>query len=142
MNREPQEIVLQGRSVCGHNVVGDTLVSQQNSGVRYDLDPETCLISNRQHDLYGEAMAGRILVFANPKGGVAASWSLASLAERGIAPCAIIFRRASPVFVQGAIFARLSIVHELAQDPCATIRKADRCTLVPSEGCVTVRRSG
>ena len=140
MMDDPPTLTLEGGSGCGPDTRGDALVSSENFGVRYDLDPETGVISNRQHDLYGRSVAGKILVFANPKGGVAASWALAGLRERGIAPRAIIFRHANPIFVQGAIFAGLPILHRLAQDPCIAIRTGDDCALFPSEGRVVIHR--
>ena len=136
----PQTFILDGGAGCGPDVRGAALVSTDNFGVRYDLNPETGVISNRQHDLFGHSVSGRVLVFANPKGGVAASWALASLVEQGIAPLAIIFRDANPIFVQGSIFAGLSIIHRLEPDPCTTIRTGDYCELFPSQGRVVVSR--
>ena len=120
MTRLSRKIVLEGGSGYGPEVRGEAIVSQNDFGVRYDLDPETGVISNPQHDLYGHAVSGRVLVFANSKGGIAASWALANLVEKGIAPVAIIFREASPIFVQGSILAKLPIIHRLAPDPCTT----------------------
>jgi predicted aconitase with swiveling domain len=138
MTPAPRKRVLDGGSGWGPDVRGEAVVSLSDFGVRYDLDPETGVISNRQHDLYGCSVSGKVLVFANPKGGSAASWALANLVERGIAPVAIIFRDASPIFVQGSIFAGLSIVHRLAPDPCTNIRSGESCELFPSEGRVVV----
>ena len=76
-----ERILLSGGSGCGPEVQGTALVCSDNFGVRYDLDPESGVISNRDHQLYGESVAGKVLVFANPKGGVAASWALADLVE-------------------------------------------------------------
>ena len=87
-------------------------------------------------------MAGKVLVFAYPKGGVAASWALASLVERGIAPLAILFREASPIFIQGSIFAGLPILHGLSPDPCTSIHTGDSCELFPGEGRIVVIPSG
>jgi|GEM_PF-2567918 uncharacterized protein len=137
---QTQDVILAGGFGVGPEVQAIALVSQHDFGVRYDLSPETGVISNRQHDLYGEPVRNKILVFANPKGGMAASWALAGLVERGIAPAGIIFRNASPIFVQGAIFAGLPIIHRLRQDPCAEIKTGDLCTLKPTSGQVVLHR--
>lgn len=138
MNGAPRSRVFEGGAGYGPDVAGTALVSADNFGVRYDLDPESGVISNRDHDLYGEAIAGKILVFACPKGGVAASWSLADLAERGIAPLAIVFREASPIFVQGSIFAGIPLMHGLSPDPCTSIATGDYCQLFPAQGRLVV----
>ena len=138
MTPDAPKLMLDGGSGCGPDVCGNALVSVENFGIRYDLDPESGVVSNPRHDLYGETVAGRVLVFAAPKGGIAASWALASLVERGLAPLAIIFRNASPIFVQGCIFSGLPLIHRLTPDPCTTIKTGDYCELIPSQGRVLV----
>ena len=137
--RTPTFTLSNGRGM-GPDVTGPALVSAQGFGVRYDLNPETGIISNRDHDLYGESVAGRILVFTKPKGGVAASWSLADLNDRGMAPLGIVFRRASPIFAQGALFAGLTLIHDLDEDPCAHIKTGDELTLLPDQGRIEIFR--
>jgi predicted aconitase with swiveling domain len=132
--------ILEGGSGCGPETGGIALVTQDNFGVRYDLDPETGIIANREHDLYGHSVAGKVLVFAQPKGGVAASWALADLADRGIMPVALIFREVSPIFVQGCLFAGLPVMHQLQPDPCTTLQTGDYCELFPALGRVVVTR--
>jgi len=133
-------VVLSGGRGLGEDVRGPCLVSQHGFGVRYDLDPATGVISNQEHDLYGHALSGKILVCPYPKGGVAASWCLADLKGRGIAPLAIVFRRASPIFVQGALFADIAIMHGLKDDPCGIIRMDDDAGVFPRDGRIEIYR--
>ncbi len=128
------KVALSGGRGVGPDVEGEVLVSQQGFGVRYDLDPATAVISNRDHDLYGQSIAGKILVFLAPKGGVAASWTLADLVQRDLAPLGLIFERASPIFVQGALFAGLPIMHDFAQPACQVLTSGRRLTLQPRAG--------
>lgn len=132
--------ILTGGRGVGNEVRAKVLVSQHGFGVRYDLDQATGVISNRDHDLYGQSVSGRILVFTQPKGGVAASWSLAGLKERGIAPAGMICRQASPIFVQGAIFAAIPLVDSLSVDPCSVLQTGEDVLLLPKEGCVRAKR--
>lgn len=127
-------LALSGGRGVGPDIEGEALVSQQGFGVRYDLDPETAVISNRDHDLYGHSIAGKILVFRAPKGGVAASWTLADLRHRKLAPAGIIFERASPIFVQGALFADLPIMHGFSEPACEILRSGRRLILRPRAG--------
>ena len=142
MSASPKKMVCElsdGRG-CGDEVRASALVSQQGFGVRYDLDPASGVITNPDHDLFGEALQGRILVFTRPKGGVAASWSLADLQQRGLAPAGIVFHVASPIFVQGALSAGLPIIDQLEGDPCELIRSGDEVALFPREGRLEVYR--
>jgi predicted aconitase with swiveling domain len=129
---------LSGGRGIGEPVRGPALVSQQGFGVRYDLDPTRGVIANPDHDLFGHAIGGHILICPYPTGGVGASWSLAELKERGLAPLAIVFRRASPIFVQGALFAGMPIIHDLDDDPCTAIKTGDEIALFPREGVIEV----
>ena len=129
---------LSGGRGIGPDVMGPALVSAQSFGVRYDLDVESGIIANRKHDLFGQSVAGKILVFAEPKGGVAASWSLADLKRRGVAPLGIIFRSVSPIFAQGAIFAGLALIHGLDRDPCAQLKTGEVLSMRPGAGSVEI----
>ncbi len=140
MSAEKPVQELNGGRGLGPDVSGPALVSAHGFGVRYDLSPETGIISNKDHDLYGQSVAGRILVFTRPKGGVAASWSLAELKRRGMAPLGIVFQRASPIFAQGALFAGLTLLHRLDDDPCAVIKTGDRLSLYPRSGRIEIYR--
>ncbi len=137
--KNSQGVLRNGKGIGG-NVRGPALVSQDGFGVRYDLDPDSGVISNPEHDLYGQSIGGQILVCTSPKGGVAASWALANLKDHGIAPLAMIFRRTSPIFVQGALFAEIPIMHNLEGDPCTLIRTGDDIELFPREGRVVIYR--
>ena len=129
-------VLLSGGHGVGADTEGEALVSQHGFGVRYDLDPQTAIIANHAHDLYGESIAGRILVFPVPKGGIAASWTLADLRHRGLAPAGIIFERASPIFVQGALFAELPIMHGFSKPAYKVLATGMRVIMQPLSGCV------
>lgn len=129
---------LTGGCGAGPVVEGRALVSRHGFGVRYDLDPANGIIANPDHDLYGEKIKDRVLVFPYPKGGVAAAWALAQLKRNNIGPGGLIFRNTNPVFVQGAVFADVAIIHRLDQDPVAAIRTDDWVRLYPSDGIVEI----
>ncbi len=137
---KPFVVIASGRG-AGQCVRGPALVSKQGFGVRYDFDPERGIISNPEHDLFGHSLTGKIMFFTVPKGGVAASWALAGLARRGLAPLGIVFDRASPIFVQGAIFADLAIMDGLDTSAQRLIISGDDVELNPPAGTVRVFRS-
>ncbi len=95
--------VLTGSPGVGAPIEGEALVSAQGFNARYDLDRARGILSRPAHDLYGRSCAGKILVFAAAKGGIAASWALYDLKARGYAPAALVFRETNPVMVQGAV---------------------------------------
>lgn len=138
-NAQPS-LILSGGKGFGGDVRGLALVSMQGFGIRYDLNLETGMIGNREHDLFGEFIKDRVLVFTKPKGGIAASWALAKLTEAGIGPRAIIFRQASPIFAQGALFAGIPMLHCLDDDPCTLLRSGDEVLVRAEKGTVEIFR--
>lgn len=131
-------IVLAGPAGVGPAVEGEALVSAQGFNARYDLDRARGIFSRAAHDLYGQSCAGRILVFASAKGGIATSWALLDLKTRGLAPAGLVFRETNPVMVQGAVLANIPLLHRLEPDPVTTIRSGDRVRLVPHEGRIEI----
>ena len=140
--REP--LVLTGPPGFGEPLEAEALVTSDGFSARYDLDHTTGVISREAHDLYGESVIGKALVFSTAKGGTATGWRLLDLVARGNAPAALIFRRTNPVMVQGAVLAGIPIMHDLEPDPVAALRSGDRVRLVPAEGRIEViaRRQG
>jgi predicted aconitase with swiveling domain len=133
-----ERLVLSGPPGFGAPVEGEALVSSQGFSARYDLDHTTGVISRESHELYGQSVAGKVLVVSTAKGGTATGWRLLDLVARGTAPSALIFRCTNPVMVQGAVLAAIAIMHRLEPDPLDVLRTGDLLYLVPAEGRVEV----
>lgn len=140
MSEQEPILVLQGPPGFGAEVEGEVLVSTQGFNARYDMDRRRGVFSRPSHDLYPNSFVDKILVFDTGKGGVATSWALNDLVRKGIAPKAVIFRRANPIVCQGAVFAGLPILHMSDQDPCTTLKSGDYLRLKPAEGKIEVLR--
>ena len=138
MTAQEPLLILRGARGFGEEIEGEVLVSQHGFNARYDMDRRRGVFSRPSHDLYPHSYVDKILVFATAKGGVATSWALNDLRQKGLAPKALIFRRANPIVAQGAVFAGLPIMHLLEPDPCATLRTGDVLRLKPAEGLVEV----
>jgi predicted aconitase with swiveling domain len=131
-------VALCGPPGFGESLEGEVLVSREAFSPRYDLDRVTGEISRKGHAIEGETLAGRILVIPAAKGGVAAGWAFYDLAQRGLAPKALICRKTNPVFVQGCVLAGISILHEMTPDPLDSLKSGDRVRIDPREGRVTL----
>jgi hypothetical protein len=133
-------LVLTGHPGVGAPAAGPALVSREGFSARYDLDRTTGRISRRSHPLYGQSIAGAVLVCPLAKGGFATSWALDDLRSRGLAPAALLFGWANPVMVQGAVLAGIALMDQLCPDPVETIRTGDWVRVDPRAGRVEVRR--
>lgn len=133
-------LVLRGPPGSGQVVEGEALVSRQGFNARYDMDRRKGVFSRPSHDLFGLDFADKILVFTTAKGGVATSWALADLKAKGIAPKGLVFRRANPIVVQGAVFAGLPVLDRLSPDPVEALQSGDVLRLRPAEGMIELLR--
>ncbi|MCG5073242.1 DUF126 domain-containing protein [Paraburkholderia sp. RG36] len=122
----------------GEAIEGELIVSAHGFNARYDMDRQKGVFARPGHDLYGESIAGKIFVFATPKGGIATSWALADLRRRGLAPLAILCRRANPVVVQGAVLAGIPIADGFEVDPVEYLKTGQRVRLDPARGELTI----
>ena len=133
-------VVLRGPAGVGPVVEGEALVSRHGFSARYDVDRDRGVFSREAHDLYGQSLVGKVLVCTTAKGGIATSWMLLDMVQRGRAPLAIVFQVANPVMAQGAALAGISLLHRLEPDPVETIRTGDWLRVDPPGGTVEILR--
>lgn len=131
-------LLLQGPAGLGPTVEGIAIVSTHGFNARYDLDRANGTFSRPDHDHFGASPAGKIFVFSTPKGGIATSWALLDLRERGLAPIGLVCRRANPVVAQGAVLAGLPLMDRFDQDPVVALRSGDHIRLDPTAGTLQV----
>jgi uncharacterized protein len=127
----------------GPAVIGLALVAKDNFSARYDLDRLAGTFSRPAHKLFGQSYVGKILVLETAKGGVASAWMLREMAERKLAPLAILFDRTNTILAQGAAFADMAMVDRFeAGRPTRLIRNGDELRVEPSLGRVTILNRG
>ena len=131
-------VVLIGHPGVGDVAEGEALVSPEGFSARYDLDRMTGVISRESHPLYGQSIAGKVLVCPLAKGGFATSWALLDLKARGLAPVAMLFGWANPVMVQGAVLAGVALMDQLTPDPMSAIANGDWVRVHPRSARVEV----
>ncbi len=130
--------ILRAHPGIGPKVTGIALVAADYFSARYDLDRIKGVFSRPAHKLYGQAYVGRVLVLLGAKGGVATSWMLREMSERGLAPLALLLNTANPIMAQGTAFANLAFLDRFKADVTAAIRTGETVTVDPAAGTVTV----
>ena len=101
---------LRGRVIRKGHAQGEALVSHQPIGFFGGVDPETGVIVESGHELEGESVSRRILVFPTGKGSTLGSYTLYRLHRRGLAPAGIINSQSEAVVAVGAIIAEIPMV--------------------------------
>ena len=134
------DIVIKGHKGIGEKVTGTALVAQDNFSARYDLDRIKGIFSRPAHKLCGQSYVGRVLILDAAKGGVATSWMLREMAERDMAPAALLLNDANPIMAQGAAFAGLPFMDRFEKNVTLAVRDGERVTVDPAAGTLTVHR--
>ncbi|MEM1590106.1 MAG: DUF126 domain-containing protein [Candidatus Bathyarchaeia archaeon] len=132
------QIVLRGRGVVEGKYAGEALVSTKPISFLGEVDPATGKVIDRHSDLYGECIKDKVLCFPYGHGSTVGSYVLYSLARNGLAPKAIINRRADPVIVVGAVIANIPMIDQV---DISQIRTGDLVEVNGYSGIIKVSKS-
>jgi hypothetical protein len=102
-----------GRKIYGGTAQGEALVSSMGISFFGGVDPETGIVVERDHDLYGQCIAGRVLVFSSGKGSTVGSYTLYRLKKAGKAPAAIVNQACETITAVGCIIAEIPCVDQV-----------------------------
>jgi len=127
-----------GRGVARFAGEGEALVSSMGISFFGGVDPKTGVIREKGHDLCGQDITGKVLVFPKGKGSTVGSYVLYQLRKNGHAPAAIINRETEAIIATGCILAEIPLVDRLGSDPLEVIRSGDRVRVDGREGKVVV----
>ncbi len=134
------EIVLKGHKVAKGKAQGEALVTSSAISFLGGVNTETGCVVEKGHELEGQCITDRILVFPTGKGSTAGSYQLYELAYSSKAPRAIINKRADSIIAIGAILGNIPMVDRVEPDPLQAIRTGDMVEVDADLGIVTVKR--
>lgn len=133
-----KKIILHGRKVYGGLAEGEALVTKGSLGGFGTFDLETGNVVDVNHDLYGQNVSGKILVFRTAQG--SSAWTIAHQALRFTkhSPAAYIIKENNPQTALGAVVARLPSITDLEQDPTKVISTGDRVRIDADKGLIEI----
>ena len=99
-----------GRKISTGHAAGKALVTSMGISFYGGVDPETGLIVEKGHELEGQSIAERVLVFPTGKGSTVGSYTLYRLKKAGLAPAAIINAEAETITAVGCIISDIPCV--------------------------------
>lgn len=104
---------MQGRSIFPGTAQGEALVTTQAISFFGGVDPETGVVVERGHELEGQCISGKVLVFPTGKGSTVGSYTLYRLKHNGHAPLAILNAECETITAVGCIIAEIVCVDRL-----------------------------
>jgi len=104
------------RAIAPGTAIGRALVSRQGISFFGGVNPDTGIVVEKGHDLEGQSISGRVLIFPTGKGSTVGSYTLYRLKKNGLAPAAIINARCETITAVGCIIAEIPCVDSMSLD--------------------------
>ena len=101
--------------VASGRASGPALVTGQAISFLGNVNPETGVVVDPAHELFGESIAGKVLIFPGGKGSTVGSYVIYQLKKRGLAPAAMINLISEPIVAVGAIISGIPLVDRVPE---------------------------
>jgi uncharacterized protein len=103
----------QGRTIYKGQVQAQALVTHMGISFFGGVDPETGVIVEKGHELEGQSIRGKVLVFPTGKGSTVGSYTLYRLKKNGFAPAGIINIECETITAVGCIIAEIPCIDHI-----------------------------
>ena len=127
--------VMKGRSISPGRASGEAIVSSEPIGFYGGIDAKTGVVIEKGHELEGQCVTGKVLVFPCGKGSTVGSYVIYGLAKNGVAPAAIVNSETETIVATGVILAGIPCVDGV---DIGRIRSGDTLTVDADEGTVEI----
>src|SRR3990172_8383282 len=111
---------LTGRKIYPGTAQGEALVTAMGISFFGGVDPESGVVVERGHELEGQSIAVKVLVFPTGKGSTVGSYTLYRLKKNGVAPAAILNAECETITAVGGIIAEIPCVDHIPIDKLTT----------------------
>ena len=104
---------LKGRIIYKGKAEGEALVTSMPISFYGGVDPNTGIVLEKGHELNGQSVKGKILVFPQGKGSTVGSYTLYRMKKNDTAPAAMINRETETIIAVGAIISEIPTVDKV-----------------------------
>jgi predicted aconitase with swiveling domain len=104
---------LKGRIIYKGKAESEALVSEMPISFYGGVDPNTGVVLEKGHQLNGQSVKGKILVFPQGKGSTVGSYTLYRMKKNGTAPAGMINHECETIVAVGAIISEIPCVDKV-----------------------------
>ena len=104
---------LKGRIIYKGKAEGKALVTEMPISFYGGVDPNTGIVIEKGHQLNGQSVKGKILVFPQGKGSTVGSYTLFRMKKNGVAPLGMINKECETVIAVGAIISEIPTIDKV-----------------------------
>ena len=128
---------MKGRSISPGKARGEAVVSREPIGFYGGVDQRTGIVIEKGHELEGQSVKDKILVFPHGKGSTVGSYVIYGLKKNGVAPAAIVNKETETIVAAGVILAGIPCVDRIDIEK---IKIGDRLVVDADEGAVEIEQ--
>ncbi len=104
---------LKGRIIYKGKAEGEALVTSMPISFYGGVDPNNGIVLEKGHELQGQSVKGKILVFPQGKGSTVGSYTLYRMKKNGVAPAGMINKECETIVAVGAIIGEIPCVDKI-----------------------------
>jgi predicted aconitase with swiveling domain len=127
---------LKGRKIYKGIAEGEAITTKDGISFYGGVDPDTGKVVEVGHELEGQSITGKILVFPTGKGSTVGSYTLYRMKKNNTAPAAIVNERIDTIIAVGCIISEIPCVDKIDVNE---IKNGQKIVVNGSEGTVEVK---
>ena len=127
---------LEGRKIYKGSVEAEAIVTKDNISFYGGVDPDTGKVVEVGHELEGQSITGKVLVFPTGKGSTVGSYTMYRMKKNNTAPVAIINKQIDTIVAVGCIISEIPCVDRI---DLSNIKSGQKIFVDGSEGTVEVK---
>ena len=127
---------LKGRKIYKGTVEGEAIVTKDGISFYGGVDPDTGKVMEVGHELEGQSITGKVLVFPTGKGSTVGSYTMYRMKKNNTAPIAIVNKEIDTIIAVGCIISEIPCVDKIE---ISNIRTGQNIIVNGSEGSVEVK---
>ena len=104
---------LKGRIIYKGKAEAEALVTEMPISFYGGVDPNTGVVIEKGHELLGQSIKGKILVFPQGKGSTVGSYTLYRMKKNGVAPAGMINKECETIIAVGAIISEIPTIDKV-----------------------------
>ena len=127
---------LTGRKIYKGSAEAEALVTKDGISFYGGIDPDSGKVVEVGHELEGQTVSGKILVFPTGKGSTVGSYTMYRMKKNNTAPAAIVNKQIDTIVAVGCIISEIPCVDQI---DIANIKTGQIVSVNGSEGTVEVK---
>jgi predicted aconitase with swiveling domain len=127
---------LKGRKIYKGIAEAEAIVTKEGISFYGGVDPDTGKIVEVGHELEGQSIIGKVLVFPSGKGSTVGSYTMYRMMKNNTAPAAIVNKQIDTIIAVGCIISEIPCVDKI---DITNIKTGQKLLVNASEGIVEVK---